>query len=241
MVMDFKFKSNASIVNAKMSNMVAKQMPFAISLALNNTAKTMIAKNKQDMNKIFSRPVAFTRNAFFYKPARKGDTSVMLRRKDMQRGKHYLEVQQDGGARPQTGIEKAFQYRLPYAGVFKHMTPTSNFPRIKSGVISPGERNKIMAAMQVQQDPAANSPKRGRPKRGKDVYFAPKSFGRKAGIYKRKEGSRSIQKMFNFIDRNITYRPRLRFDDRMALYGRTIYPKRLQSAMKRALATAKIR
>ena len=241
MVMSFKFESNSAIVNAKMSNMVAKQTPYAIQLALNNTAKTLVAKNKKDMRRIFNRPVNFTLNAFFFKPAKKFENSVTIRRKDKQSGKHYLEVQEVGGPRPQTGMEKAFETRLAYAGILQHMTPTSNFPRIKSGVISPGERNRIMSAMQVQRDRAANSPVRGKANRSKNIYFSPNTTGTKAGIYLRRPGSKMIKKMFNFIDRRIVYRPRLKFDDRMNLYGRTLYPKRLQEGMRRALRTAKIK
>ena len=76
----FKFKSNTKDVNARLSNMVATQMPFAISKALNETAKTLVAKNKQDMRMIFDNTVPFTLNAFFFKFAKKGQTSVTIRR-----------------------------------------------------------------------------------------------------------------------------------------------------------------
>ena len=90
MPIGFKFNANTKLVNEKMSNMVARQMPYAQQLALNNTAKNLIARNKRDMRKIFDRPVNFTLNAFYFKAARKYENSVTIRRKDMQRGKHYL-------------------------------------------------------------------------------------------------------------------------------------------------------
>ena len=38
----FKFNANTKLVNEKMSNTVARQMPYAQQLALNNTAKNLI-------------------------------------------------------------------------------------------------------------------------------------------------------------------------------------------------------
>ena len=64
MPVSFKFESNSKEVNAKLSNMVAVQMPFAISKALNDTAATMVAKNMQDIPRIFNKAVPWTIKAF---------------------------------------------------------------------------------------------------------------------------------------------------------------------------------
>lgn len=239
MAIAFKFKSNAKDVNAKMSNMVAVQMPFAISKALNETAKTLVAKNKQDMRMIFDRPVPFTLNAFYFRYAKKGQTSVTIRRKDKQVGRHYLEVQEYGGLRPQTGMEKTFAMNLPYSGILRHITPTKAAPKNKHGNMSPGFRNKMMSAMQVARDPTQRSKTRGK------QYFVPSSThplgqGKRAGVYMRNSAG-NAKKMLNFIDRGIKYKPKLKFGSRMNRYGRMVYPRKFQAAMKLALSTARLR
>ena len=51
--------------------MVQRQMPFATSLALNTTAKTLVARNKRDTRRTFSIPVNYTLNAFRFDFAEK--------------------------------------------------------------------------------------------------------------------------------------------------------------------------
>ena len=65
MVMSFKFSSNSKQVNAKLSTMVARQIPFATAKSLTMTSKTLVEQNKRDITTIFSNPTAWTRNAFF--------------------------------------------------------------------------------------------------------------------------------------------------------------------------------
>jgi len=245
MAIAFQFKSNVADVNRRMSNMVARQMPFAISKALNDTAKSLVAKNKQDMGRIFDRPVPWTLNAFTYKPARKYENTVTIRRKDMQRKRHYLEVQNEGGLRGQTGMERAFQMNLPYGGILQHVTPTKATRLNKHGNMSPGFRNQMMSAMRVSSDPKMRSPVKGQTRSGGAKYFVPNidhplGQGSKAGVYQRMSKGR-LRKVLNFIDRGIAYRPKLRFEERMALYGSNIYKKRLSASLKYAMATAKLR
>ena len=95
--MQVTITSNAAEINRRLSNMVARQLPYAIAKGLNDTAKTLVAKNKQDMKLAFRNPVPFTLNAYHFKYAKRGETSVTIQRKNMQAGRHYLEVQEAGG------------------------------------------------------------------------------------------------------------------------------------------------
>ena len=245
MAIAFQFKSNVADVNRRMSNMVARQMPFAISKALNETAKSLVAKNKKDMGRIFDNPVPWTLNAFTYKPAKKYDNTVTIRRKDMQRKRHYLEVQNEGGLRGQTGMEKAFETNLPYAGVLRHVAPTKATPLNKYGNMSPGFRNQIMSAMQVSRDTKMRSPIKGQTKSGKARYFVPSNThplgqGRRAGVYQRTSAG-NAKKVLSFIDRGISYRPKFRFEERMDMYGKNIYKKKLAASLQYAMRTAKLK
>ena len=239
MPIGFKLSSNTKIVNAKMSNMVASQMPYARQLALNNTAKNLIARNKRDMSRIFDKPVRFTLNAFFFKGAKKYENSVTIRRKDMVVGKHYLEVQEEGGARPQTGFEKALSRNLAYSNILRHATPAA-IRKNKHGNMTPGARMQLLSALQVARDPQQRSKKFGRTNSGRQNFFVVDSADKSAGIYQRyKKGN--VKKLVHFHSNAIIYKPKLRFNDRMNMYGKAVFPKKLREAMRRAMATAKLR
>ena len=136
--------------------MVQRQMPFATSFALNTTAKTLVARNKRDTRRTFSIPVNYTLNAFRFDFVKIRDTEAGIakatnRRKNQKptNRSHYLEIQEEGGPRPQTGMEIAFEQRLPYTGILRHITPTSKCPKDKRGVTKKGERNRIISTLEA--------------------------------------------------------------------------------------------
>ena len=246
MAVSFQFRSNTKDVNAKLSNMVARQMPFAVSRALNETAKTLVAKNKQDMRMIFDNAVPFTLNAFFFKYARKGQATVTIRRKSKQVGRHYLEVQEHGGARPMSRLEKLVQFNLATSRHIGMVSFTHHMKRTKTGAIG-GERNRILSAMHLSQDKATRSPIYGRSGKTKRStgYFVPApshplAQGRRFGIYRRTKVG-NAQKVMNISERQPTYRPKLKFASRMDRYGKSVFPRKMQSSLKFAMATARLK
>ena len=255
MVMQFHFKSNVDGAHQRMSNLVAMQMPFAISKALNDTARTLVAKNRQDMGLIFNRTNTFTKNAFGSSPTRhgsmgavkKGQYSVFIRRKEKQSGRHYLEVQEFGGARPNTGIERIIQQNLPTRRLVAMVSPTPHMKRKKDGGISMGEVNKMLSALHLQRDPSANSPVKGRTgktKRSRQFFTPapshPLGQGKRYGIYERTQAG-NARKMLNISERSPMYKPKLRFEQRMHKYAPSVYRKKLAAALSYALRTAKLK
>ena len=255
MVMQFHFKSNVDGAHQRMSNLVAMQMPFAISKALNDTARTLVKKNRQDMTLIFNRTNTFTKNAFGSSPTRhgpmgavkKGQYSVFIRRKEKQSGRHYLEVQEFGGSRKRTGIERLIQQNLPTQRLVAMVSPTHHFKRKKDGGISMGEVNKMLSALHLQADPLMNSPVRGqtgKTKRSRQFFTPapshPLGQGKRFGIYERTPAG-NAKKMLNISERTPNYKPKLRFEERMHRYAPKVYRKKLAKAIAFALRTAKIR
>ena len=259
MAVSFQFKSNASNVNAKMSNMVARQLPFAISKAMNATADTLVRKNRQDMSLIFDNTVPWTLNAFTRSKhragptriltandVRAGNTSMYVRRKS-NRKRHYLEVQETGGTRPKTGLENLVSRNLPTARIVGTVTPTRHFPRKANGGLSGGELNRIMSAMHLTQDKAQRSAvygQAGKTKRSRQ-YFVPAPShplgqGKRFGIYYRNPVG-NVKKMLNISERRPRYKAKFRFEERMHRYSRGLYPKKLQASLKMAMATARLK
>jgi hypothetical protein len=242
----FKFNSNSAEINRKMSNLIGSQMPFAVKKSLNDTARTLLAKNKQDMKLTFDNPVPFTLNAFFIKFAKKYENTVTIRRKDVQAGKHYLEVQGDGGARPRKAIENKFKHTVAFAGPLEYMTPTKNAPRLKNGNVGMGFVNKVLSQVQSQTDAAKRMNEqrpRTRKSKAKQYFFPsinhPLGQGKRAGIYERTSAG-NARKVFNFLPYAPTYRPRFHFHDNMNKYAKQVFPKKFRNAMRHAMATAKL-
>ena len=255
MVVAFKFQSNSKDLNRRMSNMVAAQMPFALSKALNDTARTLVKKNKQDMSMIFDNAVPWTLNAFAastakhgpIRAARKGDTKIYIRRKDDRSRRHYLEVQQDGGVRPRTGLETLIDANLATSRHVGTVSPTRNIKRSKTGAVSRGEVNKLLSALHLQRDKSTNSPiygYSGKTKRSTG-YFVPASThplskGGRFGIYRRTSAG-NAQKVLNISERRSNYKPKFRFYERMSAYGSQVFRKKLQRSLAHAIRTARVR
>jgi hypothetical protein len=243
----FKFNSNSAQVNRRMSNLVGSQMPYAVARALNETAKTLHAKNKQDMRLAFENPTPFTLNAYFIKFAKKSEQSVVIRRKDMQRGKHYLEVQDEGGPRPRKGVESNFRTNLAWGGPVNYLTPTRRTETNKYGNVSSGFMNKVMSQLQVQRDPAMNMNTQKPRKRKSQAtqYFVPSTShplgqGIRAGVYERTPAG-NAKKVLSFLTFPPIYRPRTNFHAKMTRYGQSVFPKKLKKTMSHAMRTARLR
>lgn len=74
----------------------SNQLPFATSLALNQTARDVQLALKAQVNQSFINPTAFTRNAFVYTKSTKAHLLVEITR---QPNRHYLDIQTFGGQR----------------------------------------------------------------------------------------------------------------------------------------------
>lgn len=242
---EIKLTADTARLNRRLSNMIARQIPFAVSRALNQTAKDLIAANKKDMQMRFDRPTNFTLNAFFFMYAKKGDTSVTIRRKSMQAGKHYLEVQESGGQRKMKGFERNFMYNLAYSGPISYITPTDKTPILSNGNMSMGFLRKVESQLRTASDPAMrmNTQKpRKRKARGKQ-YFVPDithplGQGRSAGVYERTPAG-NVKKVLNFVTSTPQYTKRTRFHQNMPRWASKILPGKLRSSLRFAMETAR--
>lgn len=224
----------------KLNRVEKSQVSFALSVAINDTAKEAVEDIKTEMKSVFDTPVRWTLNAFFVKRGTKRKPVAVIRRKDAQRGRHYLEVQSKGGARPQTGLEKGLGSRLAYAGIVRTVTPTSKARKTKAGNWSPAQRNQVLSGIKAQRDPTANTTKASK-KRNKSRagYFVPRPGSKLSpGVYQRKS-RKKIVKILHFSDGSANYKKRLD----IAKVTRTTVERRFdqnfRAALKRAVSTAR--
>ena len=147
-----------------------KQLPFATSVALNNTGFDI----RQSLNKgtlgAFDKPTTFTQKAFLIQN-QKTNLVVHVFAKDKEGGDaaRYIRFGVQGGARPPKGFEKFFE-GLPNdntLGMDVYFMPTREMKRDSFGNISRANLKKVSASVTA----------------GTSFIGTPKGGSRPAGIY----------------------------------------------------------
>lgn len=238
MAVAFQFKSNAKQVNAKMANMVIKQVPFATAKSLTLTSKSLVEQNKRDTGQIFDNPTAWTKNAFFFIPAKKNNPRTIIKRKDKGTGtasnvppakQHYLEVQQQGGGRNAKAFEGALRARVKGAGNFRYATPTRDTRLNSAGNMTRHQINKILSEAGT--------------KGGK--FFVPQSNHPLAlkggdGVFERMARNK-VRKRLHLHNSTPTYSAQFNFYGRMRRYGKAAFPRIFRRELRAALMTSGFR
>jgi hypothetical protein len=95
-----------------------QQIPFALSFAINRTARQVEAKLKQEMARVFDRPTPFTLSSIYVIPSTKYNLTAVVGIKDSAAkgtpASKYLLAEIEGGPRHAKRSEKALQFRGCY-------------------------------------------------------------------------------------------------------------------------------
>lgn len=158
------------------SAVVAKQLPFATSVALNNTAFDARTALNGATRGYFDRPTRFTQTAFLVEKSRKADlTAYVYANNDKGRSRsRYLRYPIQGGTRRQKGLERFFT-GAPNDGTISAsatFVPTSNVKLNASGNVS------IATLQRIQKGLTGNA-------RGGFFIGTPRGGNRPPGIYRR--------------------------------------------------------
>lgn len=222
-----------------LSNLEQAQLPFAASRALNDTAYDVLDHIKERMRVVFDRPTRWTLNALMVKPARKNDLEAVVKERPSVSARHYLKVQEGGGPRGQTGVEKLLSSKLAYSGLIQAVLPAENARLDGFGNWSSGERNQVLAALAAQRDATANTSDASRKRsKGRATYFVPKG-GLAPGVYKRASPGADPQRVLKFTAKTPTYRPLLGFYDGAAEIWAARLPDHLAKRLEQAVAAAR--
>jgi hypothetical protein len=238
-------------INRRLHNLMHRQIPFAASKALNDTGNVLLAVNKREMRKQFDKPVRYTLNAFYMKPARKNDLNMRIARKSKPAGKHYLDVQHKGGVRPRKGVESMLNYSLAYSGDLRAVLPTSR-TQTAAGGMSMARINEAIAGLQDSKQagrvPSSSYTKAGitkqtdrlaRRKKPVEYFIGYKSEGknRTDGIYRRT--GKTVKKMFHLLEYQPKYRPNFPFYPPLIRNARSYFPTRMKRQLAMAMRTAR--
>lgn len=218
----FRTTDNFDAFNRSLSDLAQRQLPFALVLATNDTVNDALGDVRDEIVRSFDNPTRWTQNAFFVRRATKAKPVATVERKTAVARRHYLEVQEAGGPRGQTGLEKRLGVRT--------VTPASGARLNASGNWSPAQRKRVLA--QVGSKGSAQGAA------GKAKFFAtgPKSK-LSPGIYQRNK--RGLRKIVHFSKRAPRYSKRFQFDQVTTAKARASFPRHLERRLKWAIETAK--
>jgi hypothetical protein len=209
------------------SAVVAKQLPFATSQALNSAAFDARSALNGATRGYFNAPTKFTQTAFLVQRSKKSDlTAYVYANNDSGRSRsRYLRYPIQGGVRAQKGFERFFlgapnDGTIPPGSVF---VPTGNVKLTAQGNVS------IPTLKAITKGLSGNA-------RGGFFIGTPRGGNRPPGIYRR-----SRSQLFAYFLAN----PRPAYDRRFPIQdiGSKVIERKfnayLLSSLEKALATAR--
>lgn len=202
--------------------------------ALNDTADDVLKHVQGRMDEVFDRPTRFTKNAFMVWRAKPNNLEAQVLERPSVGRRHYLKVQEAGGRRGQTGLERLLGSRVAYDGVLQSAVPGKGAKLDAYGNWSNGERNQALSAVQAQRDVATNTTADARKRRRKRAgFFVPKPGSKLSpGIWKRAADG-SISKVLHFSAVAPVYSQRLGFQDGAEEVYRAKLPEHLARTFER--------
>lgn len=207
-------------VLASLDDLGKKQIPFAVSLMLNATARDVQAAESRTVMEIFDRPKPFTRNAFGVQYSNKQNLTAKVFAKEVQ--SRYLLPQVEGGRRD----FKTFEERFASAGSAKVILPGKAAKLDQFGNITKAQIKRI--AKDLNTSGGAKRFFNGTPKGGKLP----------AGIYTRVNNNTRIEPLMVFAT-VATYEKRFKFSEIANATVTEQYEKNMIDAWNRTIKTAK--
>jgi hypothetical protein len=229
--------TDIDVAVTQLQSLANRQLDFAASRALNDTAEQVRKAEIMEMQRVFDRPTPWTLNAFQIKPATKGNLVAVVEEKPAVGRRDYLYREAAGGARRSTAVETLLRHKLPYEGLIAAILPADNARLDQYGNWSTGQRNEVLSAIGAMRDSTSNRTARslGR-KKNPSKFFIPTS-GLAPAIYERTASGR-LKVILAFAKSAPVYTPRFHFE--AVAFGTakaalaTSFPKRLAEAMASA-------
>ncbi len=248
MTVKISVKADIRGFERQMTTLQKKQLPFATARAVTAVAKLAVKDIQSEMKSVFRDPTPFTLNAFYAKPAKRGDpTAFVGSREWAAKGRpafKYLAPEIFGGPRNMKGFELLLS-RLS-GGQFA--VPTS-----ASATLSRGEITRILSRLNSLRDPAQNvTAKTTAALRRKKLltqasgnvseYFVAHEgglkSGRPTGIY-RLVGKGQVEKVIGFVQNAPAYTIRLPVEKIIKESVAQNFKGEFRKALMAALATAR--
>lgn len=235
----------------KLNAVEKRNLPFALSQALNRTAEQAQQAATAGM-KVFDRPVPFTTKSVFIRRTTKaqftsGLFAEVFLRDEATKGTppvKYLEPEVKGGSRRVKRFERALRAE-GIMGPNEWAVPSRALKLNQYGNVSAGMISSILSQLEASPDNLQNVTRRSKQrlrKQGKRLYFTPRPGSKlKPGVYVRtgrrpKSGGdpRDVRPVLLFVSDAPTYRPRYQFFEIVT----KVYQRRFASIFHAELARA---
>lgn len=213
--MQISYAENIAEVEALLTEVQRKQLPFITSVALNKAAFAGRDDLRTEMERVFDRPRRYTLNSTYVDKAAKERLEAAVFFKDMGRGVpagKYLQAQVWGGERRNKRFEAALRSR-GILGSDEFAVPARDYPRDATGDIRASVITKILSQLGAFSEVGyvANATNRSRKRSARrSTFFASRASQMAPGIYER-TGPRDINAVFIFVGR-ATYTRRLEME-----------------------------
>lgn len=233
---------------AALDDHVQRQMPYAMSVALNRTGRAVIAVEQKTMRDVFDRPTPYTLNALRLKAATKTRLVAEVSYKDESfkgtPATKYLAPEVDGGARNVKRVESLLRARglLP-ADMFT--VPASGAKLDQFGNFSRGQYSQILAQLRASRDSAQNETRNSRRRKRRDPvkdvrYFVGRPGGGRLPLgvwarYRFAQGN-ALRPILMFV-RAPHYTKRFPFYEMADATVAATLPTEMEAALAMAMAT----
>ncbi len=238
-----------SSINRAFDNM-ARQIPFATSLAINRTAQLLKEALQGEMQSVFDRPTPWTMNSLQITPSTKQRLEAKIWFKVPPRfteNRHYLEPQVYGGGRPFKGAERLLQmtFNLP-RGWYALPGPSARMDSY--GNMSRGQIVQILSALRSLPAGIGNRPlqygltRGSRAPKNQAQFFVIQPYRGshlQPGVWMR-GANRSVAQVLLFVP-NVSYRKRFAFFEICQRVMEQEMAGQFDKAFQYALATATAR
>lgn len=195
------------------------QLPFAASVALNNTAFQVKQAMKPATTQYFSNPTPFTQNAFRYTRSSKTDLIATVYADPSRK---YLPTEIRGGTR------RVKSYEAFLRGLSNGALPPGKLIPTSLTLNAAGNPKKALFA-QIQSKLSTTD-------QGGFFIGTPKGTGRAPGVYRRSRGQ--LYPYFLTADEP-RYQPRFPMERIGTDIARRVFPSELNKALTRALNSAR--
>lgn len=248
-MIDAHIKFDLRAFERDMKSIERKQMPYAIVLMLNETAKGGRVEVQREMDKVFDRPTPYAKRGVVYDRATKQKMqSAVVVTGDRTKGglpaTAFLGPQIQGGMR----AHKAFERQLIQRGLMNKRqvaVPANAAPLDRYGNMTQGFLNRVMADLKIDYRGAGATRVRtdASLKRNKNYrnarFFVPKPGSPLfPGVYQRNPSDQSIKPVILFVQ-NRGYKVRLHLKSVVERYASSNLVDNFEVAFAQAMRSAR--
>lgn len=240
-----KVEFDASVLARKFNRLEKRQLPFAMTLAINYTARDMANALKGEIRSEFDRPKEFTVAGVFVRGARKGQIdAVIYLRDEATKGTapvKYLAPSVYGGRRRVKRFERALRATGAIHGD-ELAVPAIGARVDQYGNVPAGTIVQMLSSLGSNPS-GANTPRgayRRRGKKKKPDWFVGTGAGGQRMIFRANAGGTDIVPVFILVkESSVSYEKQFEFFDVATETFRRTFRRNWEAAFKYAMATAR--